>query len=378
MLVINKNKTIWDMLMSDRQNLVDRIVNFVKDPSISISDLEGILILLNRPILEKNIKNWLTNSGLPAKMGNVLLAKLTSTRELSLGERMRLVEILGSGGKLMDFDKMLNASRGRKVKVSNYFLEPKLASWVMKNFRNENDKALLGAPTNIGKGEVAFVILGGLSKPAKGDLSTSTETIEVKEGKYANMTPKNTIHPNSFLKDMRKHLEKYPGVKEKLPVRDTTAAKGDTKNLAYLLSIRKLPNKTGSFPLAEFSKAEGVMTASQVTETMQKYHDLVYNKTKINMSKYIKSNMSFDFDSYGEDTFTQLLKKYQQEDGFSNLMYFNGPKNFGDETVFCMKNTDDAKKFYKSFGEVRFSGNDRYKLEYGYGGTYNESKFRSS
>jgi hypothetical protein len=373
--------TIRNYYVATKDELKKQIIAYINRSSTTVDQLETIVAAMNRPLLESSLKKWGQSKGLPKALIDDLTNKLSNSNDLTQYEKLKFVNDLADGVYYLDFKGMLRSALNKKTKLKDHFTagNSKVANWILKTYRDNTTASLLGAPTNIGKGEIAMIILGGLKKPSKGDLETDSEMIEVKEGGGAAMIPKKAIHPNKQISAIKAHIRtNHKDLYELLP---STDAGGGENNVAHILSIKT----TGSgdvFPLGQLAKVNGI-PVSTVRDVMQKFHDLVYaGSLRFDVKKYIKDDYSFDFNSYGRDNFAALFHGYKSEYGFTNLMYFNighppgGTKTYGNETVYCFKNKEDAKAFYKRFGSISFTGGDNFGRAYGYGGTYNEAKYR--
>ena len=368
--------------MATVQELRKQITDYINDPTLQASDLENVISLLNKPMLEKFLQKWAEKKSLPPRLVENLSTKLATTNKLTLEEKIEFVNDLANGNNMLDFNAMIRNSHNKKVSIYNYIKsnKKKIANWVIENYRDVVEAQLLGAPTNIGKGELVMIILGGLSKPSKGDLQTSSEMIEVKEGGGAAMIPKRCIHPNKILSGMRNYIRsKHADLGKLMPTRDSG---GGEDTLAWYLSIQT--RRTGNvFPLGELARTNGISIES-VRDVMQEYHDRVYaGSLRFDVKKYIQNDYKFKFNEYGEENFASLFEGYRSEYGFTNLMYFNighggGAKRYGGETVYCIKNKSDAKAFWKKYGTLAFTGADTFGRAYGYGGSYSETKYRGT
>jgi hypothetical protein len=263
---------------------------------------------------------------------------------------------------------MTAASKNKVVSPTAFYKHKKYASLIFATTKTENDKQLLGASTNIGKGEVTFIIAGGLQKPKQGDLEDGNNVIELKEPS-AFIGPKGMSHPSKALKDMRRYISQKTDAP--LPKADRSTGRGATAAdaLSKLLTIKWMNGK-GEFPLGDWAKANSV-PLSVVKQILDEYHSHVYSFT-FRASKYVNSDYSFRFKEYGEDSFAGMFAEYQKQSSFKTLMIFD----VGSEKVYTISSKEDAKRLFSQVGLVIFSGQDAHGLDGALGGKIHASKFK--
>jgi len=369
----------YQKIYEDAQNLLsegktDDLKKMLMDALKTIDDenvLQTMIDSLQEPVIRENLVKWSSSKNLPIAIVEMLVTKLLKTRELTTEQKVKFAKDLAAGNYYLDFGAMLKASEAKRVNPSNFYkIDPDVAEWVWKSTKDEKSASILGASTNIGKGEVPFVILGGLAKPTKGDLEFGSSMIEVKEGGGAAMIPKGMVHPTNFLKDMQALLKKKlpANVFAKLPKQ--LAKAGDS--LAFKLSIS---DKNG-FPFGEFCR-ENNIPVNTCKEIIQKYIDMVY-PYKFDVKKYINNDYKMDIKKFGKDSFVSNWIQYQKGYGFSHLMYlFSGQKTTA-PFIYSMKGKADVEKFYDACGKCDFSGADAFGRAAAFGGGYNISLMKKN
>lgn len=330
--------------------------------------INGVLAAINEPLVRANVEKWCGLKGLPPKAVDYLTNKILRSG-LDINEKLELATLLGEDKKLLDFTKMIKASNNRAVSPSQYYNYPKYANMLMAATKMDNDKQILGAPTNIGKGEIAFIVTGGLHKPRQGDLEDGPNVIELKEP-TANLGPKGLSHPNKSIKLMRMYMEKK-GMGP-LPKADTSVGRGQGPEdaLSKLLEIKYMNGK-GEFPLGDWAKKNGI-PLKDVKDVVDEYHRHVYPFT-FKASNYINGNYGFDFNKYGRESFAAQYAEYQKQSSFKTLMVFDVKS----EKVYTIASANDAKQLWDQVGMVYFSGGDRHGLEVSYGGKIHATKFKN-
>ena len=356
------------------EGTTDDLKKILTDALKTINDeslLQTLVDTLQEPVIRESLVAWASEKSLPLAMVEMLTSKLVKTKDLTAEQKVKFAKDLADGNYYLDFGKMLSASESKRVSPGNYFqVDVSVAQWVWSATANERSATLLGASTNVGKGEVPFVILGGLEKPTKGDLEYGGNMIEVKEGSGAAMVPKGMVHPTNFLKDMQALLQKtLPAeVYKKLPTQLSKA--GDS--LAFMLSI----SDTHGFPFGQFCK-ENNIPVKTCQDVMQKYIDMVY-PYKFNVKTYISNDYTLDVQKFGKESFVSNWLEYQKGYGFSHLMYlFSGQKTAA-PFIYSMKGKTDAEKFYDACGKCVFSGADAFGRATAFGGTYNVSLMKKN
>lgn len=346
------------------------LVNAIKEIDDE-AQLQSIMDSLKEPVMREHLNTWAQSKSLPPALVDHIITKLLKTNMLTIEQKMLFAENMAKGKYYLDFGGMLKASEGSKVDPSKFFkIDPTVAAFIMSETKDDKSSSLLAAPTNIGKGEVAFVILGGLGKPSKGDLEYGSAMIEVKEGAGAAMAPKAMVHPTKFLKDMQDLCKsKLPApVFKKLPTQLGKAG----NSLAYMLSIT---DKHG-FPFGQFCKENNV-PVKVCKEIMQAYIDKVYS-FRFNIAKYIKNDYSCDVKGFGKDSFVAMFAQYQKEYGFSHLMYFFSGAKKTMPFIYSMKSSKDASSLFDKVGMTIFSGADEFGRAYGFGGTYHVPSMKTN
>lgn len=368
MIAFDKYQTIYEEAtklltegkVDDLKKMLIASLKTVEDEGV----LQTMIDTLQEPVIRENLIKWTSSKGLPLAMVEMLTVKLLRTRDLTTEQKVKFAKDLGEGNYYLDFGAMLKSSEAKKVNPSNFYkIDSQVAEWVWANTKDEKSASLLAASTNIGKGEVPFVILGGLGKPSKGDLEFGSSMIEVKEGGGAAMIPKGMVHPTNFMKDMQTLLKKKlpSSVFAKLPTQLSKA--GDS--LSKMLSIS---DKYG-FPFGQFCKENNVSVAD-CKDIMQKFVDMVY-PYKFDVKKYISNDYKLDTKRFGKDSFVSNFLQYQKGYGFSHLMYlFSGQKKTP-PFIYSMRGKADAEKFYDACGVCDFSGTDAFGRYASFGGMYN-------
>lgn len=340
--------------------------------SVSDTDtktLNRVLSSINEPIIQANVNQWCSLKGLPPKAVDYLTKKIIASN-FSIEEKLEMSSLLANDKSFLDFTKMYNASKNKVVKIDSFYNYPKYGKYIMDACKNDNDKQVLGAPTNIGKGEIAFIIAGGLKKPSQGDLMDGPKVIELKEPS-AGIKPHSTSHPDVFLRDMRTFITNLTGVE--LPKLDRVSGKAKSydDSLSTVLTLRW--SKTGGaglFNLGKYAKDKGISLA-HVRKILSHYHKLIYG-TAFDAGSYVRSLDSFDFQKYGKDSFGLNYDRYKKESDWNTLMVYSIHK----DTVYTITTTNDAKKLWDQVGKIEFSPQDKHHLAHAYGGVLHDTAFK--
>jgi hypothetical protein len=343
--------------------------------SVSDTDtktLNRVLSSINEPIIEANVRKWCNLKGLPPKAIDYLTKKIIGS-SFSIEEKLELSSLLGNDKALLDFKKMYTASKNKTVDISTYYNYPKYADFIMNACKNDNDKQVLGASTNIGKGEIAFIIAGGLKKPTQGDLQDGPHVIELKEP-TAGIKPHSTSHPDVFLRDIRAFIKNLTGVD--LPKKDRIPGGGGPYDASAcnVLTIKWNQNSgTGEFNLGKWAK-DNKISLAHVRSIMKKYHKLVYgsNAGSFDGGSYVTSLDNFNYKKYGKDSFALNYDAYKKESTFKTLMVYSPDKN----TCYTITTSNDAKKLFEQAGKVEFSPQDSHHLKHAYGGVLHDTLFK--
>lgn len=370
MMDFKKYQAVQQLLTEGKvDDLKKLLIDSIKDMD-DASELEKIAVTLREPIIRGHLEEWAKSKNLPAAMVDYLTNILIKTNKLSVEQKLQFAADMEDGNYYMDFGKMLKASESKRVSPSQFYKrDTAVADYIMMATKDEKSNSIVAAPTNVGKGEIAFIILGGLEKPKKGDLEFGSAMIEVKEGSGAAIAPKGMVHPTKFLKDMQGELKKAlaKDVFDKLPKQLGKA--GDS--LAKVLSITE-----AGFPFGQFCK-ENKVPIKVCKDIMQSFHNKVYS-FKFDVKKYIKNDYTIDTKRYGKDSFEAMFKQYQKEYGYTHLMYFFSGAATTAPFVYSMKTSADAGKLFDKAGVTNFSGADEFGRAYGFGGTYNVSKMKKN
>lgn len=347
----------------DLKSMALKYINDLDSSADSARALEDVMSALNTPIINKNLDTWAKQCGLSGlPLIDTLKGIFIRANELTFEEKVKMTERMASGEPLMSVQKIINDSHKGIKKVSSYYTDKKACEFVMNKTRNMTDASLLRASTNIGAGEVSFIVLGNLSKPKLGDLEVpGIGTVEVKTP-GAGIAPKNLVHPSKVILDVAKNAKKITGIKDlKFPT--------DFKEAAALMSVKKLrASGKKQFPLGDYFR-ENKYSLIGMKKLFDYAHDKIYKK-KLNVSQFINSDYSLNFDKYGAYTFMEMFMDYKQQTRFDTLMYYD----YNTERMYCITSRGDAEEFYKKYGQVELSFGDKHGRDQKFGGKISSGK----
>jgi len=351
------------------KQLKDRAIKAIQSiPDADTRTINNVLATIYEPIIRTNVEKWCKLKGFPPK-GIIYLTNKIVFSNLSIDEKLEMVDMLGKDQKFLDFGKMYNASMNKTVSVDRYFKHSKFGKFIMDECKNDNDAQVLGASANIGKGEIAFIVAGGLMKPSQGDLEWNRKVIELKEPSAA-IQPHGVNHPSKFMGEMRKFITdelKKKGLN--IPLPKGNHGPGDT--LAELLTIKWSQTKPmGKFDFLDFAKKHKIPLATTKL-IVKKFHQLVLPYT-FDPGKYISASYGFDYKKYGRESFKASYLAYRKESSWNTLMVYSITK----DTVYTIEDGDDAVKLWNACGEVDFSGKDKHGRAGAYGGKLHETMFK--
>jgi len=367
MLPFEHHKEAQNLLTEGRYDDLKKMVLKYVDQMDASSDsqkaLENVLSTLNAPIISANLDVWAKKCGLDGlPLIDALKTIFIRANELTFEEKIAATEKMATGTPLMSVKQIISDSHGSIKKVSSYYTDKKLCSFIMDKTRTMTDASLLRAPTNIGAGEVSFIVLGNLSKPKLGDLEVGgVGTVEVKTP-GAGIAPKDMVHPSKVILDVAKNAKKITGIKDlKFP--------SDFKEAAALMRVVNLKSSgKKSFALGDYFK-ENKYPIAGMKKLFDYAHEKIYKK-KMNVSQFINNDYTIDYNKYGAYTFVEMFEAYKKQTKFDTLMYYD----YKTERMYCISSRADAEKFYSQYGQVELNFGDKHGRDQKFGGKISSGK----